>query len=161
MKCAKPTISYANGKLTFNCDTEDAIYHSTITDTDITSYLTNKIELGVTYSISAYATKEDYEDSEVATGTLCWKDAEPRTEGLAEDAVAEVKALPVLIRTQGGIICIQGATEGTPIAVYDTSGKQYGSAIAEKDRTTIITSLRPGTVAVVKIGEKAIKVLVK
>ena len=55
----------------------------------------------------------------------------------------------------------QGATEGTPIAIYSIDGKQYGSAIAEKDRTTIATSLQPGSVAIVKIGEKAVKVLVK
>ena len=72
-----------------------------------------------------------------------------------------MKALPVLIQTQGGIISIQGAAEGTPIAIYGVDGKMYGSAISEKDRTTISTSLQPGTVAVVKIGEKAVKVLVK
>ena len=78
-----------------------------------------------------------------------------------EDAVKEVNALPVLIHTQCGTITIQGAAEGTPIAVYDTSGKQYGSALAHKDCTTILNSLLPGTVAVVKIGEMAIKVTVK
>lgn len=78
-----------------------------------------------------------------------------------EDAVTEVKAMPVLIQTQGGTISIQGATEGTSIAIYSIDGKQYGSAIAEKDRTTISTSLQPGSVAVVKIGDKAVKVLIK
>ena len=160
-KCATPTISYTDGKLTFDCDTEDVVFHSTISDADITSYLTREIELGVTYTISVYATKEGYDNSETATATLCWIDAEPRTEGLQEDAVTEVKSLPILIQSQGGTLTIQGVAEGTPIAVYDTSGKQYGSAIAEKDCTTIQTSLLPGTVAVVKIGEKAIKVAIK
>ena len=164
-KCATPTISYSYGKLTFNCDTEDVVFHSTITDADITSYLSKDVELGVTYTITVYATREDYEDSDVATATLCWIDVEPATEGILnkDDAteVKEVKALPVLIQTQGGNITIQGAAEGTSIAIYDTSGKKYGSATSEKDRTTISTSLQPGTVAIVKIGEKAVKVLVK
>ena len=69
--------------------------------------------------------------------------------------------LPVLIQTQGGIISIQGAAERTPIAVYGVDGKEYGSAVAEKGNTTIATTLQPGSVAVVKIGEKAVKVLVK
>ena len=69
--------------------------------------------------------------------------------------------LPVLIQTQGGIISIQGTAEGTPIAIYGVDGREYGSANAVKDRTTIATSLQPGSVAVVKIGEKAVKVLVK
>ena len=163
-KCATPTISYSYGKLTFNSDTEDVVFHSTITDTDITSYLSKDVELGVTYTITVYATKEGYNDSDVATATLCWIDVEPATEGIVKDEtteVTEVKALPVLIQTQGGNITIQGAAEGTPIAIYDTSGKQYGSATSEKDRTTISTSLQPGTVAIVKIGEKSVKVVIK
>ena len=164
-RCATPVISYANGKLTFVCDTEEVVFHSSITDTDITSYLTREIELGVTYTISVYATKEGYSNSETATGTLCWIDVEPATDGIfnEDDAteVKEVKALPVLIQTQGGIITIQGAAEGTPIAIYDLEGKQHGSTISDKERATIATSLRPGSTAVVKIGEKAIKVLLR
>ena len=142
---------------------EIVIFHSTITDTDITSYLTQEVELSATYTISVYATKEDYEDSEVATGILCWIDQQPSTEGIiAEDAVTEVKALPVLIQSNGGTITIQGVAEGTPIAVYGIDGKIYGSIIAEKDdRATIATSLQLGSVAIVKIGEKAVKLLVK
>lgn len=161
-KCAKPTISYVSGKLTFNCETEGAICQSSIKDADIKSYSGNEVQLGVTYSISVYATKIGYDDSEVATATLCWIDVEPTTEGIVnEDAVAEVKALPVLIQTQGGTITIQGATEGTPIAIYSIDGRKYGSTIAEKDSTTISTTLQSSSVAVVKIGEKSVKVLVK
>lgn len=160
-KCAIPTISYTGGKLTFDCDTEDVVFHSTISDTDITSYLTREIELGVTYTISVYATKEGYDNSETATATLCWIDAEPRTEGLDEDAVTEIKSCPILIQSIGGIITIQGAEEGTPIAVYGIDGKKCGSTIADKGNATIATSLQLGSVAVVKIGEKAVKVLLK
>ena len=161
-KCATPTISYANGKLTFTCETEGAICHSTITDTDIKSYTGNEVDLTVTYHISVYATKEKYEDSEVATGTLCWIDQQPSTEGIVnEDAVTEVKALPVLIQSNRGIITVQGANEGTEIMVYSVNGMKLGSAIATQGLATISTSLQPGTTAIVKIGEKAIKVLIK
>ena len=164
LKCATPTISYDNGEVTFNSETEGVtfIYDTVIEDKDIKGGIGNKIQFSVTYHISVYAKKEDYYDSDVATATLCWIDVEPATEGIIdEDVVNEVKALPVLIQTQGGIISIQGAAEGTPIAIYGIDGKMYGSATSEKERTTISTSLQPGTVAVVKIGEKAVKVLVK
>jgi hypothetical protein len=163
-KCATPTISYVDGEVIFNSETEGVtfIYDTDIEDEDITGGIGNKIQFTVTYHISVYAQKEDYYDSEVATATLCWIDVEPAKEGIIdEDAVTEVKALPVLIQTQGGNITIQGAAEGTPIAIYDTSGKQYGSATSEKDRTTISTSLQPGTIVIVKIGEKAVKVVIK
>ena len=162
IKCATPTISYANGKLTFNCETEGAICHSTITDTDIKSYTGNEVDLTVTYYISVYATKEDFEDSEVATGTLCWIDQQPSTEGIVnEDAVTEVKALPVLIQSNRGTITVQGANEGTEISVFSVNGMKLGSAIATQGLATISTSLQPGSTAIVKIGEKAIKVLIR
>ena len=162
IKCATPTISYANGKLTFTCETEGAICHSTITDTDIKSYTGNEVDLTVTYYISVYATKDDFEDSEVATGTLCWIDQQPSTEGIVnEDAVTEVKALPVLIQSNRGIITVQGANEGTEIMVYSVNGMKLGSAIATQGLATISTSLQPGSTAIVKIGEKAIKVLIR
>ena len=161
-RCNIPTISYSNGKLIFKCETENVDFVSEITDTDIKKNYTATVNLTASYNISVYATKTNYENSDTIHATLCWIDVEPATEGIVdEDAVNEVKALPVLIQTQGGIISVQGAAEGTPIAIYDTSGKMYGSATSEKERTTISTSLQPGTVAVVKIGEKVVKVLVK
>jgi hypothetical protein len=85
---------------------------------------------------------------------------EPQTEGV-EDAVAEVKALPVLIQTQGGAITVQGAAEGTNVFVYGVNGMLQGSAIADEGIAILNTSLQPGSVAIVKIGEKAVKVLLK
>ena len=160
--CATPTISYVNGKLKFSSETEGVRFISAITDDDIKTYDTEEIDLGVTYTISVYATKEDYYDSEVATGTLCWIDQQPSTEGIiAEDAVTEVKALPVLIQSNGGTITVQGANEGTEIMVYSVNGMKQGSAIATNGFATINTSLQSGSTAIVKIGEKSIKVLVK
>ena len=66
--CATPTISYENGKLIFNCETEGAVCKSIITDDDIASFEANEVQLNVTYNISVYATKEGYKDSEVAGG---------------------------------------------------------------------------------------------
>lgn len=162
MTCAKPTISYAGGELAFNCETEGVTFHSSITDADINSYEGDKVQLSVTYNISVYATKDGYLRSIMATATLCWIEAKPVSEGLTdEDAVTEVKALPVLIQSQGGTISIQGAPEGTQVAIYGTDGKEYGSAISVGGGTTIATSLKPGSIAVVKIGEKAVKVTIK
>ena len=160
-KCAKPTISYAGGKLTFNCETEGAVCHSTITDTDIASYSSNEVQLGVTYNISVYATRDGYADSDVATATLCWIDAEPRTEGLDGDAVTEVKALPVLIQTQGGTISVLGIDDGMEVSAYGIDGKKEGSAISDGNQAVINTNLTAGNIAVVKIGEKSVKVLIE
>ena len=161
LKCATPTISYSKGVLTFNCETEGAECQSFITDSDISPYTGNKVMLSVTYYITVYATKDGYENSDEATASLCWIDVEPRTEGLQEDAVTEVKAVPVLVQTQGGTISVQGPDDGTLVSVYSADGKQYGSAIANNGSAIIATSLQPGSIAIVKIGEKTIRVLLR
>lgn len=161
--CEMPTISYQNGTLKFYSTTEGVTYQYHITDSDIKSGSAVEVSLSVTYNISVYATKEGYKDSEVATATLCWIDADPWAEGTkeAEDNVTEVKAMPVLIQAEGNIISVQGAAEGTDISVYNTAGIKLNSTIANKGITTLNTSLSSGSTAIVKIGEKSVKVLVK
>ena len=158
--CAKPTISYSKGKLTFSSETEGAVCHSTITDADVTSYSTNEVELGVTYNISVYAAKTGWYNSETATATLCWIDQEPKTEGIT-NGIAQVPALAVLIQTEGGNIRVEGAEDGTLISVYGINGTQMGSAVSENGTANIGTSLQAGNIAIVKVGEKSVKVLVK
>lgn len=162
LKCATPTIGYANGKLTFKCETEDVAFIYNIKDDDIKYGAGNEVDLCVAYQISVYATKGGIANSNVATATLCWVDQQPEAEGLTdEDAVLEMKALPVLIQTQGSTITIQGAANGTQIYVYATDGMQQATAIAVGGGATLNTSLQPGSVAIVKIGERTIKVLMK
>ena len=66
-KCAKPTISFADGKLSFNCSTEGVDYQYTIIDDDVKTGKGNDITLGMTYHVTVYATKDGLEKSDVAT----------------------------------------------------------------------------------------------
>ena len=66
-KCATPTISYVKGKLTFDCETENVEFVSEITSSDLSRHNSSEISLTCTYTVSVYATKAGYEDSEVAT----------------------------------------------------------------------------------------------
>ena len=159
-KCDKPTISYQNGKLTFQSATEGAVCHSTITDADIKSYSTNEVELGVTYNITVYATKTGYENSETATATLCWIDVAPKTEGIT-NGVATVRAMSVMIQNSDGQLTISGVDDGTPINVYNINGIQEGSSISRNGSAMVNTNLTIGSVAIVKIGDKSIKVVLK
>ena len=159
-KCAKPTIRYSNGKLLFESTTEGAICQSTITDSDITSYSGNEVQLGVTYNISVYATATGYEDSDVATATLCWIDVDPKTEGI-ENNVSQVRARAILIQANNGTLSISGAEDGTNIDIYTSSGMMIGSAKSSGDSTSIATGLRNGEIVIVKIGDKAVKVVMK
>lgn len=160
VRCAKPTISYSKGKLSFNSSTEGAICEATITNSDISSFTGNEIQLSATYYISVYATKSGYENSDVATATLCWIEQQPQTEGIT-NGVTQVSARAVMISNNGGTLTIDGAEDGTPIAAYATTGHQAGSAVSANGRATIATTLQPGSIAIVKIGQKSVKVVVK
>lgn len=159
-KCEKPTISYSNGKLTFNCPTEGAICQSTITDTDIASYTTNEVQLGVIYNISVYATKSGFENSEMATATLCWIDVDPKTEGIT-DGIVQIPSKTVLIQSNSGLLTIQGIDNGTNIAVYSVSGHLVGSTKANGNQVSLATNLKKGDIAIIKIGEKSVKVVIQ
>jgi len=159
-QCATPTISYSDGKLSFECATEGAEFISEITDTDINKHYDATISLSVTYNITVYATKAGYDNSETATATLCWLDASPSTEGL-ENGVAEIRATPILIQGRDGLMTVNGAADGTLVSVYSLSGNQAGTAVSRGGTAVFSTSLASGTVAIVKIGTKAMRVMVR
>ncbi len=71
-KCATPTISYADGKLNFDCATEGARCIWTIKSNDVGSGEGNSISLFNQYLLTVYATAIGYEDSDRATATLVW-----------------------------------------------------------------------------------------
>ena len=66
-KCATPTISFADGKLTFDCDTEGVEYVSSITPPSAFNSGNKTVSVPTTYKVTVYATKSGYEDSDVAT----------------------------------------------------------------------------------------------
>ncbi|MBR2881753.1 MAG: hypothetical protein IKB96_05265, partial [Prevotella sp.] len=129
-----------------------------ITDTDIKKHYNNKIKLTATYNISVYATKEGYKDSEVAKATLCWIDVEPKSEGLTNTDIANVKALPVVVQANNGTITVSGADDGTMVEVYGISGTKLGEAKTTLNKATISIAQHADNVVIVKVGNKSIKV---
>jgi hypothetical protein len=67
----------------------------------------------------------------------------------------------VLIQSEGGILKVEGVDDGTQVAVYTPDGKQAGSAVCRNGAALVGTSIQPGNTAIVKIGEKSVKVIVK
>ena len=159
-KCETPTISYEKGEIKFSCNTDGVEFVTKITNDDIKEYNVDRIALTATYNISVYAKKSGYDNSDVVTATLCWIDAEPKTEGIT-NGVANIRANPVLIQSDGNVLSISGVDAGTPISVFDVSGKQVGSATATSESTSINTNLTKGQIGIVKIGEKTIKIVVR
>ena len=158
-KCATPTISYADKKLTFSCATEGVEFVTKITDTDIKDHNGSEINLTATYNISVYAMKSGYVNSDVATATLVWTEAiftettEPST-----SAKAVTESIPVLISAQNGTITVRGEQNGLPLAVFTADGKMIGSATMKDGQASISTNLQRGEIAIVKVGSKSVKI---
>jgi len=88
-----------------------------------------------------------------------WKDF-VFIEGIT-NGIANIPANAVLIQSEGGSIKVQGVDEGTQVNVYGINGTQAGSAISQSGAATINTNLQPGSIAIVKIGQKSVKVAIK
>ena len=161
-KCATPTISYGGKKLTFACETEGVEYVSEIKDADVNNYYSSTIDLAATYEISVYATKSGYTNSDVATATLVWTSGSfTETTPAAGISSAPVYDVPVLIQSNQGVLTIECAADGTQVSVYGMDGTQIGSAAIQNGQACIATNLQSGSVAIVKVGQKAVKMIVK
>ena len=157
-KCATPVIEYNNGKLTLECDTENAEIVTKITSNDINSFYGNTIELTVTYNISVYATASGYENSDTINATLCWIECDCNADD--NTGIIDIPAKAVLVTSNNGTINITCSLEGESVAVYTTSCTLIATTTIENGAATVTTGLSKGSVAIVKIGNKSIKVII-
>ena len=78
------------------------------------------------------------------------------TEGIKQARIEDMS-----ISYCGNHLTIVGVAEGTPIIIYNTSGKQIGEAVASEGVTNVNTSLQSKDVVIVKIGDRTVKVVVR
>ena len=75
--------------------------------------------------------------------------------------LTELASVPVQVKSRGGVITVEGLDNNTPVTVYTAGGALVGTAIAVNHTATIPTRLMPGTVAIVKMGGKKVKMVVR
>ncbi|MBP5376214.1 MAG: hypothetical protein J6Y38_07785 [Bacteroidaceae bacterium] len=56
---------------------------------------------------------------------------------------------------------MQGVADKAKVAVYTINGVEVGNGIAANGSVTINTSMNNGEIAVVKVGSKSVKIVVK
>ena len=154
-KCTTPTIGYKNDKVIFACDTEGATIKSNTTVNGAGDRTVLEFDLIPTYIITAYATKEKYEDSDVATLTICWIPCDEEHES-EETGILTIPSKPVLISTRDGVLTLSGLAEGTVVTIYTTDGTlvaQQQSSAGEA-KFTVATN----QVYLVHIGDKVVKI---
>ena len=77
------------------------------------------------------------------------------------NGIANIPAKALLIKNNGGQLTVEGAADGEAISVYTVNGMQSGSAISQNGAASIDTNLQAGSIAIVKIGDKSVKVVIK
>ena len=157
-KCANPVIEYKNGKIEIDCETADAEFITTVTNSYTGNYYSNNFELTATYNISVYAMATGCKNSETVNATLCWIECECNNSD--DTGVINIPAKSVLVTSNGGVLSISCQLNGEEVAVYTTAGTLIGTTTIDNGVATIATGLSKGTVAIVKIAGKSIKVII-
>ena len=154
-KCATPVVTYAEGKLSLSCQTEGTEFVTKIASEDINTFNSAEIELTATYNVEVYAFKDGMNNSDTVNVALVWVENGKVGE---ESGVISVESAPVLIQANGGNLTINGVAKGCEIVVYTLNGTEVAKATATEGSTTINTGLQSGTVAIVKLGNKSVKI---
>ena len=94
LKCATPTVAFKDGKLVFDCETENVEYVSEVTVSDNKMNYSNEVSLTGIYKVSVYATKAGYENSETVTKEI---DVRGLMGDMNEDGSLSVTDVTILI----------------------------------------------------------------
>lgn len=158
--CAAPEISYSDGMLKVTSVTQGSICHYTITDKDIVSdvEITGGVQLTGTYEIEAYAVLNGSK-SERSYATLCWLDNTFTGTGITQP-LGEPKR-PVLIKSNGGQIIIEGLEDGEPVDLYTIEGKHLERTSAYGSSATFDTMQQSGQPLILRAGENSIKFIMR
>ena len=74
--------------------------------------------------------------------------------------VISVPATAVLVTSSNGVLSISCQLDGEEVAVYTTAGTLIATTAIENGTATVATGLSSGSVAIVNIAGKSIKVAV-
>ena len=155
-KCETPTISFADGKLTFSCATEEVEYVSEVTCSDVNKYYSNEINLAACYDITVTATKAGYDNSDVATAKLYWLTSSGSHD---ETNINNVSMRGIAIQSDGGFITISGLDNNETVSFYATDGKNLGTAKSIDGKVSF--QAKQGTIILARIGKESVKIAVK
>ena len=143
--------------MTITSATEGVKFITEIKNSDVAMYYDGRIELAATYNISIYAMLEGYENSDTVNATLCWIE---NGESDNTNNIINVPAVAVLVTSANGAVTVNCSLEGENVEVYTTDGTLVGAVAITNGSATIQSGLSKGSVAIVKIGAKSVKIVV-
>jgi hypothetical protein len=102
---------------------------------------------------------EGYENSDTVNATLCWIENGDSNEDNTTNIIS-IPAVAVLVTSANGVVTVSCSLEGESVEVYTTDGTLVGAAAITNGSSTIQSGLSKGSVAIVKIGDKSVKIVV-
>lgn len=154
-KCETPTIAFADGKLRFESATSGAVYHYTLTCSDVVADAyceSGVVALEAAYAITAYATADGYLQSEKASATLYWVEKATGT----GTGIINAEKRGIVISARDGIVTLSGLSDGEKVSFYSTSGSLLGTATASGGVAS--AAFTSGQVVIAKVGQSSLKV---
>ena len=158
--CTMPAISFLDGKLEFESNTDGAECHYEIKVEDAKEGMGSEVHLSSTYEISVYASKEGYNDSPKNKATLYWIYVDPITTGLIDNEM-RVNTNAVLVQNTGSSISISGVGDGADVMIYNISGQLIGQGKATGNRVEIGTNLSSDDICIIKIADRSVKYMLR
>lgn len=157
-QCAKPEITYENGRLEFTSQTSGAKFYYSIKDEDTATdrFSDGIVNLYATLNISVHAEADGYDKSETTTATLCWINGTLSSDDIE---TVRVEKRPIIVSANNGTLNVKGVSSGEHVVVYSAGGMLIGSATANGDEVNINARSIHGNIVIIKIGEESIKIL--
>jgi hypothetical protein len=101
-----------------------------------------------------YNTKQLYEE------TRGWRDFVDIKE-IYDVGIAQPLAEDLQVKAENCMLTIEGTADGTQVCAFDTDGILIGRSASRNGVATIPTTMKAGSMAIVKVDKKTIKVLMK
>ena len=92
--------------------------------------------------------------------TIGWRDFRNIVEGVP-NGIEQPLSKTRHIQSVDGVLTIQNIKNETYICVYNANGTFVGSTISKNEQAVIDTNMQPNSIAIVKIGEQSVKVIIK
>lgn len=157
-QCDAPVVTFSNGKLNFTCNTEDATYHYSITDSDVKSgeSKNGKVELSAKYEIAAYSEAPGHINSDITYVTLYFL---PQSVGAGvADIFTDKRGVAICV--YGRNVVVSGLDENEEVSLYDTSGHILASGKAVDGKVDFYDVEASNGIVIVRFNGDSVKIAI-
>lgn len=104
--------------------------------------------------------KNFYDIEEMAVDKM-WNGQGNPPDNNQENSIATIRGNAIFIKSYDGIINVSGADDGETVSIYTTAGIMVGKDIVHGGNSSISTNIRSGEIAIIRIGNNSVKVVMQ